>query len=340
MKIGTGLFTCQRRPHDARSGAEIYDEMLTLAGAIEESGLDSAWVSEHHFLDDGYLSATMPALGALAAATEGIEIGPCIALAPLYDAVRLAEDAATVDLLSDGRLTLGLAIGSNPREFAEFGVPPEERAERLADTLSVLRGAWSDGPLDYDPEFHPVSPETAVTPKPDGRIPVMLGGSAKPAVRRAAREADAWCAPSALSVDDVRKRVADIRTVREEERIDGDFTFYVLQHGFVGDSPDEAWATMREGYSYLQRRYAEIFSGESVEALDAERRRELKERAIFGTPEQVVEELNEYRKAFADAGVDDADVHFVFRTYYPGIGTDRMVDCVERLGEEVAPAVR
>jgi alkanesulfonate monooxygenase SsuD/methylene tetrahydromethanopterin reductase-like flavin-dependent oxidoreductase (luciferase family) len=340
MKLGTGLFTCQRRPDDDRSGAGIYDEMLTLAGAIEDAGLDSAWVSEHHFLEDGYLSGTTPALGALAAATEEIEIGSCIALAPLYDAVRLAEDAATVELLSDGRLTLGLAIGSNPREFAEFGVPREERAERLADTLSVLRGAWSDGPLDYDAEFHPVSPETSVTPKPDGEIPVMLGGSARPAVRRAARDADAWCAPSALSVDGVRKRAADIRSVRDEAGLDGEFTYYVLQHGFVGDSRDGAWEAMREGYFYLQRRYAEIFSGEPVEELDDERKRELKEAAIFGTPEQVVEGLNEYREALGEAGVDDGDVHFVFRTYFPGIGTERMVDCVERLGSEVAPEVR
>ncbi|MFC4357840.1 LLM class flavin-dependent oxidoreductase [Halobium salinum] len=340
MDIGTGLFTCQRRPDDDRPTSDLYDEMLTLADAIEDAGLDSAWVSEHHFLDDGYLSGTMPALGALAAATEEIEIGSCIALAPLYDAVRLAEDAATVDLLSDGRLTLGLAIGSNPREFAEFGVPREERAERLADTVSVLRGAWSAGPLDYDSEFHAISADTSVTPKPDGEVPIMLGGSARPAVRRAAREADAWCAPSALSVDGVRKRAADIRNVREEEGLDGDFTYYVLQHGFVGDSEDEAWEAMRDGYFYLQRRYAEIFSGEAVEELDDERKAELKEQAIFGTPEEVVAGLDEYREALADAGVDDEDVHFVFRTYFPGVGTDRMVDCVERLGAEVAPEVR
>ncbi|WP_135825147.1 LLM class flavin-dependent oxidoreductase [Halorussus ruber] len=331
MEIGTGLFTCQRRPDDDRSMSEIYDEMLTLGRAIDDSGLDSAWVSEHHFADDGYLSATMPTLGALAAETETIELGTCIALAPLYDGVRLAEDAATVDLLADGRLTLGLAIGSNPTEFEEFGVPREERVERMADTTDLLRAAWSDGSLDYDAEFHDVSPEANVTPKPDGDIPVMYGGSAKPAVRRAARVADAWCAPSALSIGGVRKRVEDIRNVREEEEIDGDFDIYVLQHGFVGDSKEEAWEQMKEGYLYIQRRYAEIFSGETVEELDDERKQELREQAIFGTPEQVIDQLEEYREALGD------DIHFVFRTYHPGIGTDRMVECVERLGDEVVP---
>ncbi|WP_232686345.1 LLM class flavin-dependent oxidoreductase [Halobacterium zhouii] len=333
MKLGTGLFTCQQRPDDDRSGSERYEEMLTLARAIDDAGLDSAWVSEHHFAEDDYLSGVTPALGAIAAETDDIEIGSCIALAPLYDPVRLAEDAATIDLISDGRLTLGLAIGSNPREFEQFGVPREERVERLEDATSLLRAAWSDGPLDYDADFHDVDPDVSVTPKPDGDVPIMLGGAAKPAVRRAARTADAWVAPSKLSVEGVRKRHEDVQMVREKEGLDGEFTTYVLRHGFVADSEEEAWETMKPGYFYLQRRYAEIFSGESVDELDAERKQELKEQAVFGTPEQVREELGTYGDALGD------DVHVVLRTYYPGLDTDAMVECVERLGDDVAPHV-
>jgi alkanesulfonate monooxygenase SsuD/methylene tetrahydromethanopterin reductase-like flavin-dependent oxidoreductase (luciferase family) len=334
MQLGTGLFTCQQRPDDDRLMGEIYDEMLTLGQAIDDAGLDSAWVSEHHFAEDGYLSGTMPALGALAARTSDIELGTCIALAPLYDGVRLAEDAATVDLLADGRLTLGLAIGSNPDEFEQFGVPREERVERLTDHVDLLRAAWSDGPLAYDAAFHEVSSDVDVTPKPEREIPIMLGGAAKPAVRRTARTADAWCAPSKLSLAAIEKRVEDIRDVREREGLDDEFTIYVLQHGWVGDSREEAWETMKPGYFYLQRRYAEIFSGEPVPELSDERKQELKEQAVFGTPEQVAAELDRYRDALGN------DVHCIFRTYHPGVGTDAMVECVERLGSEVAPKLR
>ncbi|WP_318568927.1 LLM class flavin-dependent oxidoreductase [Salinigranum marinum] len=331
MELGTGLFTCQRRPDDDRSGAELYDEMLTLGRAIDEAGLASAWVSEHHFTPDDYLSGTMPALGALAAVTEEVEIGTCIALAPLYDPVRLAEDVATVDLLSGGRTTLGLAIGSDPREFEAFGVPTDERVDRLTDTVDLVRAAWSDGPLDTESRFHDVTPDVNVTPKPAHDVPVMLGGSAKPAVRRAARIGDAWCAPSSLSVEGVRKRVADIERVREEEGIDGEFQVYVLQHGFVGDSKEAAWDAMRDGYLYIQRRYAEIFSGETVDELPDQRVRELRAQAIYGTPDDVVARLEEYRDALGD------DIHVIFRTYHPGVGTERMAECIERLGSEVAP---
>lgn len=333
MEIGTGLFTCQRRPDDDRSMSEIYEEMLELGRAIDDAGVASAWVSEHHFEPDGYLSATMPALSALAAVTEEVEIGSCVALAPLYDPVRLAEDATAVDLLADGRLTLGLAIGSNPHEFEAFGVPSEERVDRLTDGINVLRGAWSDGPIGHDSAFHDVGPGVTVTPKPSQEIPVMLGGGSKPAVRRAARIGDAWCAPSALSVEQVQTRVEDIRRVRNEEDIDGEFTIYVLQHGFVGraDDKEAAWERMKDGYLYLHRRYAEIFSGESVAELPAERRAELKDQAIYGTPEQVIEDLERYRTALGD------DVHFILRTYHPGIGTDAMRACIERLGQHVVP---
>lgn len=333
MELGVGLFTCQQRPDDDRSVSALYDEMLSLVQTAEASGLDSAWVSEHHFLADGYLSGVVPALGSLAAVTDDIEIGPCIALAPLYDSVRLAEDAATVDLLSDGRLTVGLAIGSNVREFDAFGVPRDERVERLEDTVGVLRGAWSPGPLEYEAEFHDVPPDVTVTPKPAHEIPLMIGGTAKPAVRRAARIGDAWCASSSLSIEGIRKRVEDIRRVRREANRDGEFDVYLVQYGFVGDSREDAWRQMHDGFRYSQRRYEEIFTGDTVDSLSSDRIQELKSQAIFGTPAQVVDELSAYQDALGD------DVHVVFRAYHPGLETDVMERCIERLGEEVRPRI-
>ncbi len=331
MQLGTGLFTCQRRPDDERSMTAIYAELLELGRAVDRAGLASAWVSEHHFADDGYLPGTMPTLGALAAATDDVELGTGIALAPLYDPVRLAEDAATVSLLSGGRFTLGLAVGYRDAEFAGFGVPKSERAARTEDAVAVLEGAWSDGPLGFDPEFHPAGPDVDVAPKPDEPPRVVLGGAARPAVRRAARLGDGWMAPSSLSVEGVRKRVDDIERVRADAGLEGDFTVYVLKHGFVGDSREAAWERIRDGRVYLARTYASWYAGEPVDELSAERERELRESAVLGTPRDVVADLEPYREALGD------DVHVVLRTYYPGIGTEAMVECVRRLGDDVVP---
>lgn len=334
MQLGTGLITAQRHPDDDRSFTELYEAVLTFGRAIDRAGLASAWVSEHHFASDGYLPGTMPTLAALAAVTEDIDLGTGIALGPLYDQVRLAEDAATVSLLSAGRLVLGLAVGYRETEFEAFGVPMAERGDRIEDLIRTLRGAWSEGPLTHDPEFHPIGPDVPVTPVPDDPPPIVLGGAARPAVRRAARLADGWMAPSSLSVDEVRRRVEDIRRVRDAEGIDGDFTTYVLVHGFVGDTPETAWETIREGRLYLARVYAGWAAGEPVDELPAERVRELRDSAVVGPPEHIVEALEPYRSAVGD------DVHVVLRTYFPGVGTEELVECVELLGDEVAPALR
>ena len=244
--------------------ASFYGEVLELGRAAEDAGLNSVWTSEHHFTDDEYLSGTMPTLGALAGATDEIELASGVALTPFYDPVRLAEDAATVDALSGGRLTFGLSIGYLDFEFENFGVPKDERTERTEDAIELLRHAWEPGPLGYDSEVHPVSPDAEVTPTPDGAPPIVLGAIAKPAVRRAARMGDGWCANEMLSVEEIELRQDDIERVRKEEGIDREFTTYAVQYGFVGDSYDEAWETLRDGYFYQQRKYQEWAESEEV----------------------------------------------------------------------------
>jgi alkanesulfonate monooxygenase SsuD/methylene tetrahydromethanopterin reductase-like flavin-dependent oxidoreductase (luciferase family) len=333
MDLGIGLLSAQRRPNDTRSTAAIYDELLEIGETADRVGLDSVWTSEHHFTDDGYLSGTMPTLGALAARTDEVKIGSAVALAPLYDSVRLAEDSATVDALADGRLTLGLSIGYLDHEFESFGVPKDERTDRTEEAMEVLRHAWQPGALDYDPEFHPISPDTTVTPKPDTPPEIILGAIAKPAVRRAAHMADGWCANEMLSIDEIQTRKEDIEQVRAEEGIEGEFTTYVIQYGFVGDTYEEAWETVRESLFYQQRKYAEWSGDEPGEELPEEQKQDLEEAALVGTPEDVVEDIETYRDALGD------DIHFIFRMYYPGIGTEAMTECLERLSNDVVPHV-
>src|SRR6059058_2219613 len=102
MRLGFGLVTCQQNPADPekRSDADLYAQALELARMCESAGLASYWVSEHHFVDDGYMPSTLATLAAVAAVTDRIALGTGVLLAPLWDPMRVAEDAATVDLLS------------------------------------------------------------------------------------------------------------------------------------------------------------------------------------------------------------------------------------------------
>ncbi|MFB6169916.1 MAG: LLM class flavin-dependent oxidoreductase [Haloarculaceae archaeon] len=342
MKLGVGPFTGQVSPWDDRSHERLYAEMVDLARTADEVGLDSVWVSEHHFVDDGYISAPLAVLGGLATATSDIEIGSSIVLAPLHDPIRVAEDAAAIDLLSGGRFTLGLGLGYRTEEFEAFGVPRRERAPRMADAVKTIRGALGPGPLDYDPEFHDAGPDVTVTPEPASEVPVVLAGGAPPAVRRAGRLGDGWLALPGESIAGLRARVDDIEAAREEADVDRRFTVYPGARGYVGESREHAWETMKDGYFYTLSKYGEFglegleafAAADSVGDLPEAAREQMREQAVFGSPEQVVEELSAYREALGD------DAHFVLRTFVPGMDAADLDAGLRRLGEEVAPHLR
>ena len=136
FKIGVGLFTGQIPASSDRTFHREYQDYLELVRGVEEVGLDSAWVSEHHFAEDGYLPSLTVMLAAFAAVTERIELGTGVILAPFHDPIRIAEDFAVVDQLSGGRTISGFGIGWRDEEFRGLqprGVgahPPDERDRR------------------------------------------------------------------------------------------------------------------------------------------------------------------------------------------------------------------
>src|SRR4051794_12982260 len=164
MEFGFGLIACERFPGDPRSEVELYRDAVDVAVLAEQLGFDSVWLSEHHFVDDGYMPSLLPVAAAIGARTERVEIGTALLLAPLHDPVRLAEDAATVDLLCGGRLVLGLGLGWREEEFEGLRIPLSSRRRRLEDSIAILRQAWSDGPVTGTPGT--AYPGMAVTPKP------------------------------------------------------------------------------------------------------------------------------------------------------------------------------
>jgi alkanesulfonate monooxygenase SsuD/methylene tetrahydromethanopterin reductase-like flavin-dependent oxidoreductase (luciferase family) len=187
-KIGVMYdFRLPDRADERRSWADFAHATLSVAQELDGLGVDGLWLTEHHFISDGYLPSLMPMAAALAATTSHCDIGTSVLLAPLQHPVALAEAAAVVDNLSRGRLILGLGLGYRGDELAAFGVRKEERARRMNETLQVLVQSWGPGPLDFDGEFFQL-PAVDVQPKPVQRpIRLWLGARAEPAAKRAGR---------------------------------------------------------------------------------------------------------------------------------------------------------
>lgn len=146
--------------------AERFAEMLDLIAYGETLGFDVAWLAEIHFGGAfSLLSAPLTVVPAIAARTQRIRIGTAVSLLPLHHPLHLAEQAATADLLSGGRLEFGVGRGSIPTQFHGFGVPVAENSARFAEALEIIRLAWTTERFSYTGQFYRVE-NLAVVPKP------------------------------------------------------------------------------------------------------------------------------------------------------------------------------
>lgn len=124
-----GLWYALRNPPQWRvDDVALYQAHLRQIAWAETIGYDDVWLTEHHFCEDGHAPSILPLAAAVAATTTRIRIGTSVLLLPLHHAVRVAEDAATIDILSAGRFELGVGVGYRPQEFAGLGLSPHDRA--------------------------------------------------------------------------------------------------------------------------------------------------------------------------------------------------------------------
>jgi alkanesulfonate monooxygenase SsuD/methylene tetrahydromethanopterin reductase-like flavin-dependent oxidoreductase (luciferase family) len=176
-------FDLRNPPAAGTSMAERYQAALDMAEWADELGFVMIVLSEHHGSDDGYLPSPLTMAAAVAARTRQARIMVAALIAPFYDPLRLAEDAAVVDNLSGGRLDLVIGAGYVPAEFAMFGVGMDERVRRSAEAVTTLRNAWTGEPFEHRGRTVRVTP----VPCQPGGPAVMMGGSSEGAARRAAR---------------------------------------------------------------------------------------------------------------------------------------------------------
>ena len=166
---------------------ERYRAGIDMAEWADRNGFVTIVLSEHHGSDDGYLPSALTMAAAMAARTSTIRLSVSAIVAPLHDPIRLAEEAAVVDLISGGRLDLVLANGYVADEFAMFGVSMGERSRRVTEAIAILRTVRDGEAFEHEGRT------VRVTPAPESGGPKLsLGGSTAAAARRAARIADGF----------------------------------------------------------------------------------------------------------------------------------------------------
>jgi probable F420-dependent oxidoreductase len=199
--------------------------MVTVARRAEELGYASLWTFQRLLSPvdaswgEQYRSVHDPVvtLSYLAGQTSRIRLGVAVINLPFYAPVVLAKQLSTLDNLCGGRLDVGLGIGWSDEEYAAVGVSKRGQARRAEEFIALLRTLWTDEVVAHDGEFYRVPP-TRMDPKPVQRPgpPILLGGGAEPALRRAGRIADGWVSSSRMDLTAIGEQVAVVKSAAAE----------------------------------------------------------------------------------------------------------------------------
>jgi alkanesulfonate monooxygenase SsuD/methylene tetrahydromethanopterin reductase-like flavin-dependent oxidoreductase (luciferase family) len=224
---------------------ELYAACLEQCAWADRRGFDVVALSEHHGVDDGYMSAPVTIAAAIGARTQRMQISIAAILVPLHDPVRLAEQLATAQLVSGGRVSVVAGLGYRPEEFAMAGVDRRQRGKLLEEYVGVLRRAWTGEPFEWRGR------QVRVTPVPSSPPLVLIGGSTEKAARRAAR-LHAGFFPA---VQD-----PELQRVYEEECAREGFTGFVVMPGGPGfvhvtEDPERDWARIAPHALYDAQTY-------------------------------------------------------------------------------------
>lgn len=318
-----------KRPYD-----QIYNEILDQIVWGEQNGFDDIWLSEHHFIEDGYSPSLMPIAAAIAAKTKKIRIGTSVMLLPFHNPVRLAEDAATVDVISGGRLELGAGVGYKVEEFEGFAVSSKERGARTNESLEILARLWEGETLTFKGKYYEVN-NVKLTPEPmqKPRPPLWVGGFTPPALRRAAKYGDGY-----IGVGPITENYQ--RYVTALEKLGKPTTNLRLAGGFFwlipSDDPDKTWNEAADHVIYQTNAYAEWSAKAGMPLFDTIRDREhLREVGLL----QVVD-VDTCIKMIRDYASETPLTHYYSWTLPPGLPTSWIQPHLELFAKKVIPGVR
>src|SRR5882672_6369739 len=160
-----GLYSSIASPPRGEHIDRCIDEVIDEAQLAESCGFDSCFFGEHHQDADGFLPAPLIVATAVAARTRTLRVGTSVILLPLHHPVRLAEDAITLDLVSKGRLVIGVGIGYQPADFRAFSVPMDERLARFEESVQILRLCWAGEPFSFRGKHYDLE-DVRIMPRP------------------------------------------------------------------------------------------------------------------------------------------------------------------------------
>jgi probable F420-dependent oxidoreductase len=333
-----GIYSSIANPPRGEHLERCIDEVIAEAQLAEASGFDACFFGEHHQDQDGFLPSPLIVATAVAAQTHRMNVGTSVILLPLHHPVHVAEDVITLDLISKGRVILGVGIGYQAADFRAFAVPTEHRVALFEEGVEIIRKCWSGEPFSvhgahYTLDNIQIRPRPFQTPAP----PLWIGASVPAAARRAGRLGDAFVATPSADLDSTLRLVAAYRQAALQAGRQPQVV--LMRDAWVARSPAEAAAVygpevMTAYRYYWQNRLAEFRNiGPEVEFTLENL---APNRLILGDPETCIREFQRWHEA---TGADYALLR-LRHAHSGGPAHEKIMQTLKLFGDRVLPFCR
>lgn len=321
MKLG--MFINTQFPEGEGVAARL-PELIEQVNRAREAGFSSLWFPHHFLTAPLQMLAITPMMAHLAAAARGMTIGPNILILPLLNPVQVAEEAATLDVLSGGNYILGAGLGYRAAEFEAFNIPLAERAPRFSEMVGLMRRLWTEDRVTHEGRFYTVRDQgISLKPTRPGGPPIWVAAQVDAAIRRAARIGDAWLIVNASALPAIVPQMQLYRAALAEfGRQPAEFP--IARECYVGEHHASAFAECRAALEYKYNSYAAWGMESPTRSMSFEDF--AANRFLIGDKVSVKEEIARYREAL---GVD----HFIMRVQWPGLPQEKVLGSIRRLGE-------
>lgn len=334
---------------DERGPEQLFKEALEEIILAEELGFDSVWLAEHHFSRYSIMPNPLMMATAIAQRTKRIRIGTAVVIAPLYDPLRLAEDIALADCLSDGRIDIGYGRGYQPLEFAGFGIDQSEATGRMNEIIDILKLAWTQDNFSYSGKYYHYR-DISVYPRPKQRPhpPIWRAAVSPDSFKHAAAHGQPILTSPNLTPAPVLRELFGVyrQTLRDNGYDDQAFDFPFMQQTYVGVSAEDAYNTPKQGAEWFVKTLSKLLPGGDKVPSGYESYAAFKQAALefdydaafakgvnFGTAETICDRIAAMRDG---VGVN----HYLGWFSIGGMPHEKVMQSIERFAKEVIPHFR
>jgi alkanesulfonate monooxygenase SsuD/methylene tetrahydromethanopterin reductase-like flavin-dependent oxidoreductase (luciferase family) len=331
MKFGVFISAQQPRSDDS---VRRFREAVQQARLAKQAGFD-ALAAGHHYLSPPYQSLqSLPLLTRLAAEAPGLELCLSVLLLAMLNPVQTAEDVATLDIISEGKVVFGIGIGYRDVEFEAFGMNSRQRVPRMLEALALIKRLWTEEVVTFEGKHFQLHDATCtIRPVQKPYPPIWIAANADPAVMRTARLGLPWLVNPHAALPTIERQWERYKQALAGAGHPMPAARPIVLEAHVAPTREAAVEAARP---YLEAKYAAYAEWGQDKALPGEESFRVpfdelaRDRFILGTPDEVIEQI-EGRVRRLDSN------YLIFRMGWPGMESDKVLRVIEMMGERVLP---